>query len=713
MMSAKNITGFRLSPQQKHLWHLQQVAPHLPQRARCFCVIDGSLDVALLERALQQVVGQHEILRTTFLCLPEMNIPVQVIEDDYAFSLVEHDLTVLPAEELESRIELLYEGMRDGDDDSTREMKLRVSLLTQSELKHILLFSLPAMCADQMTLNNLVREISGQYKASLNGGGSTATPMQYLVASEWLNELLESEDAEAGRDYWRKKDFSTSLALELPFEPERFATSGYQVFESVIDRQSSESINALTRRFENTVPTFLLACWQTLLWRLTGQSSITVATNFDGRTDEELKETLGLLAKNLPIQIQFEKEFRFSEVLGLVHRAVEEAYAWQECFSWAEVTNSDEKSPAPVCFEFDELKNRYTAPNVVFSVDRQEAFIDNFKLKLSCVAKKDRLITNFYFDAGAFALADIRRLSDRFHTLLANVVRNPEGEIGRLEFLSLAEREQILVTFNRTTVDFGVEENLHELIEQQAARSGEAVAVVFEGEQLTYAELDQRANQLAHYLRAHDVSNDDIVGVLMERSLEMVVALLGILKAGAAYLPLDPSYPLERLGFMIDDAGLRLVISHRAVVAMLPALLSDSASLNVLLLDAEWATVAAQPATATGVRTAPDNLAYVIYTSGSTGQPKGVMISQGALCNHMLWMHERFPLKATDVVLQKTPFSFDASVWEFYAPLLAGARLVMALPGGHQDARLSGGSNGTRGRDALAGSADLTADAGE
>ncbi|HEV7398617.1 MAG TPA: amino acid adenylation domain-containing protein [Pyrinomonadaceae bacterium] len=687
-MAVENITGFRLSPQQKHLWLLQQVAPHLPPRAQCVCVIDGTLDGALLKRALQQVVAQHEILRTSFLCLPEMNIPVQVIDEDYSFSVVEHDLSALPADEIESRIELLYQGMRDRNGDSTRGMKLGVSLLTLSELKHILLFSLPTLCADQITLKNFVHAVSGQYAASLNGHKSAATPMQYLVASEWLNELLESEDAEAGRDYWRKKDFSTSLNLELPFGAGWSPDFGYAALESIIDCESTESIRAHAIRYETTVPTFLLACWQTLLWRLTGQSSITVATNFDGRTDEELKETLGLLAKYLPIQIQFEKEFRFSEVMALVHRAVEEAYAWQECFGWAEVTNSDGKSPlTPICFDFDELTNTYLAADVVFSIDRHEAFIDNFKIKLSCVAKKDRIITNFYFDASAFALADIRRLSDRFHTLLANAVRNPEEETGRLEILSLAERKQILLAFNRTTLDFGVEENLHELIEHQAARSGEAVAVVFEGEQLTYAELDQRANQLAHYLRAHNVSNDDIVGVLMDRSWEMVVALLGIQKAGAAYLPLDPSYPLERLGYMIDDAGLRFVISHGAVLATLTALLPDSPFLNTLLLDAEWAKVATQPTTATGVRPAPDNLSYVIYTSGSTGQPKGVMISHRAIRNHMLWMHERFPMRATDAMLQKTPFSFDASAWEFYAPLLAGARLVMARPGGHQDAQ--------------------------
>jgi amino acid adenylation domain-containing protein len=687
-MPVENITGFRLSPQQKHLWLLQQASPDLPQRAMCASVIEGSLDVAAFKRALQQVVAQHGILRTSFPRLPGMNIPVQVITDDYSLSLIEHDLRALPPQELESRIDTLYREMRDGD--STRGNGLSVSLLTLSELRHVLLFSLPTLCADQTTLKNLVRAISSQYTACLNGDESAATPMQYLVASEWLNELLESEDAEVGRDYWRKKDFSTSLDIELPFKQEWSANSGYRAVESVIDRESSEQLKTLARRYETSVQTLLLSCWQTLLWRLTQQPSITVARAFDGRTDEDLEETLGLLTKYLPIQIQFENEFRFSEVLAQVHTATEEAYEWQECFSWAEVADSNEKSPeasfAPICFEFDELTDSYTAPRVTFSIDRQDAFIDNFKIKLSCVAKEDRIITNLHFDVDAFGLADIRRLSERFHTLLTSALQNPEEVISRLEILGRDEREQILLGFNRTAVDFRIEKNLHELIEQQAARSGEAVAVVYEGVEVSYGELNRRSNQLAHYLRTQGVTVDQVVGVLMERSVEMVVALLGILKAGAAYLPLDPAYPQERLSYMVSDARPRCLISHQPVAAALPAMLADSSPLNLLLLDAEWEAMATQPSTAPDVHPAPDNLAYVIYTSGSTGRPKGVMISHRAISNHMLWMQDTLPLSTGDVVLQKTPFSFDASVWEFYAPLLAGARLVLARPGGHQEA---------------------------
>jgi amino acid adenylation domain-containing protein len=265
--------------------------------------------------------------------------------------------------------------------------------------------------------------------------------------------------------------------------------------------------------------------------------------------------------------------------------------------------------------------------------------------------------------------------------LLQSIVANFERPVAEHRLLCEAEERQLLYQWN-DTAGFDSDLFIHELFAAQAAQRPEAVAVVFENQQLTYEELNRRANQLAHHLRALGVGPEVVVGICVERSVEMVVGLLGILKAGAAYLPLDPGYPAERLTFMLADAGVRFVISHQAVAAVLP-----DTGLDVLLLDAEWATVAAQPETAPGVRTAADNLAYVIYTSGSTGQPKGVMISQRGLCNHMLWMQEQFPLGATDAVLQKTPFSFDASVWEFWAPLLAGARLVMAQPGGHQEAQ--------------------------
>jgi non-ribosomal peptide synthetase component F len=273
---------------------------------------------------------------------------------------------------------------------------------------------------------------------------------------------------------------------------------------------------------------------------------------------------------------------------------------------------------------------------------------------------------------------------EQYERVLAAVAANPEQKLGEIEILSVEERTQVVVEWNRTEVEYPFERCVHELFEEQAAKTPEAVAVVFEDEELNYGELNRRANELAHYLRELGMGPETIVGICVERSLEMVVGLLGILKAGGAYLPLEPSYPVERLKFMLEDAGPVCVVTAGEAGKALPA------GTDLLELDGAETlrALALQPASnpeAKQVGLLPQHPAYVIYTSGSTGQPKGVTNEHGALVNRLEWMQQAYGLAEADAVLQKTPYSFDVSVWEFFWPLLNGARLVMARPGGHKD----------------------------
>ena len=274
-------------------------------------------------------------------------------------------------------------------------------------------------------------------------------------------------------------------------------------------------------------------------------------------------------------------------------------------------------------------------------------------------------------------------MANHFKVLLEGIVSNPDQNLSELPILTQAERHRLLVEWNDTEADYPKNQCLHGLFEAQVERTPDVVAVVFERQQLTYRELNTRANQLAHYLRKQGVGPEVLVGICIERSLEMVIGLLGVLKAGGAYVPLDPEYPKDRLAFMLEDSQAPVLLTQEKLASEFRN--SIPTMCHIICLDSEWKIVSQESKRNPLSGVTAKNMAYVIYTSGSTGKPKGVVIPHQAICNHMFWMLETFSLNQTDKVLQKTPFSFDASVWEFYAPLLAGARLVMAQPGGHQD----------------------------
>jgi amino acid adenylation domain-containing protein len=685
-MQKEIIKGFRLSPQQKHLWLLQQAAPSLLYRTQCAVLIKGNLNPKILKIALQNVVNRHEILRTTFHRLPAMTIPLQVINDRIILSIHNLDLSGLDTQEQEVRIEALFQEVGQLPFDFEQGPLLHISLVILSPSNHVLLVSSPALCADTAALKNLVREISRVYAGCLHNEKLSDEPIQYICVSEWHNELLEAEEAEIGREYWRTKNISNFLTLKLPFENQTSGKPGFdpQIFTVTINPDLVAKIEALVSEYDTSAPAFLLVCWQILLWRLTGQSDIMVGTACDGRADEELKGALGLFTKYLPIHCHLEENLQFSEVLEQVDEAIREAYEWQECFAWEQILggadNVTGSSFFPFCFDFEEQLSGDFSTDVSFSIYKQYACVDRFKVKLSCVRRHDSLIAEFHYDFELFLVEDIKRLTCQFHTLLESVINKPKAAIIELEILSNVERQQLLVEFNNTKSDYPKNKCLHQLFEEQVEHTPGNIAVVFEDQQLTYTELNARANQLAHHLQKLGVRPEVLVAICVERSLEMVIGLLGVLKAGGAYLPVDPTYPKERLAFMLEDAQTLVLLTQQRLLGNLP---EHGAHVVCLDTGCEIMDRESEENPVSGVAT--DNLAYVIYTSGSTGRPKGVMISHRAICNHMFWLQMSFALTEADKVLQKTPFSFDASIWEFYAPLLVGAQLLMARPGGHQD----------------------------
>ncbi|MBW8876584.1 MAG: amino acid adenylation domain-containing protein [Acidobacteria bacterium] len=676
-METKVVEGFRLSPQQRWLWRLREELDGAvdPYRVCSVLQVSGDLDAEVFERAVRTVIQRHEVLRTGFVILAGMSLPLQVIRQKAAPCIRHLDLSDLPPDERAPMAESLFEELRKEPFDVENGPLLHLRRVSFTPGEHLVLAGLSALCADGVALGALLAEIACCYEALAQGRAlELEEPTQYVDLSEWQNELLESEDTETGRAYWQKLELpSTDLDLSLlsgdrhcaPFEP-RFLRVALP----------AELSNGLGRQLESLPDcppaVFLLVCWQVLLWRLTGESELAVAMAFDGRRYEETAKALGVFVKYLPMPCRFGPEQRFEEALAQALISYRAAYKWQEFF--------EQERSFPIAFECAERPAVFSAGGLGFALLRQEACLDRFELKLSCFRSGATWAAELHYNSSRIGEEDAGRVAARFSALLNGALRSPRTALGELEILPPAEREEVLRDFNDSALDLATDRCLHQLCEEQAVRTPDQVAVVFEDRALSFAELNSRANQLALHLRELGVVPEARVAILAERSLDVVVALLGVLKAGGAYLPLDPAYPRERLAFMVEDAQPQVLITERRLTGLLPP-----HSLPTVLLDEDGPRIAGRSSALSEGGAVPANLAYVIYTSGSTGRPKGVMVPHRAIVNRLLWMQRTLPLRAGDRVVLKTPLSFDASIWEVFVPLLAGATVVVARPGGHQE----------------------------
>jgi amino acid adenylation domain-containing protein len=634
-MQPKVIQGFRLSPQQRRLWSLLQ-ADAAAFSACCAILIEGELAPQVLKQAVRMVAGRHEILRTLFRRLPGVTMPVQMVAEasEPVWQIV--DLSELDAAQQEAAIEERRRREEHSSFDFENGPLMHVTLLALAPGRNILLISLPAISADFCTLNNLFTELGSCYAACAEGGQLPDAPMTYAQFSDWQNELLEDEEAAAGLDYWRRQSLAEVATVTLPFANriERAARFKPQSLTMEIEPQVAAQLAAVAASYQTTPDRLLLACWQTLLWRRAEQPEIIVGQQFDGREYEMLQGTFGLLSKWLPVRCRFSESQRLSEVLFQINEAARDANDWQDYFTWETEESAavaGQSAFFPFGFEFQQLPAKLSAAGLSFSIHRQHSYTERFHVKLSCLhaQEEERLTVEFHYDSALFDTASINCLARQFETFLQSALNNTERAIGEIEVSSDAERQQLLVQWNETAIDYPRDKCVHELFEAQVERTPTAVAVVFENERLTYAELNERANQLAHRLRRMGVGPEVLVGIMMERSIEMMVAVLGILKAGGAYLPLDPQYPAGRLAFMIEDAGVGVLLSGERLRAFAP----ETTKARIIYLDAERAAILQESAENPAPRALPGNLAYVIYTSGSTGMPKGVMIQHASAVN--------------------------------------------------------------------------------
>jgi amino acid adenylation domain-containing protein len=671
-----------LSFAQERLWVLEQLAAtgaayHIHGMVR----LAGALDFAALERAFAALVGRHEALRTRFVRVD--GSPVQVIDAAVGFRLGQIDLTVLDAEERGAAARQRAREIVGAPFDLECGPLLRAMLLRLSAEEHLVVMVLHHIVADGWSLGILIREIAALYAAFIEGQPSQLPdlPVQYADYALWQRAWLSGDALDRQVRYWKDRLCGAPAALDLPIDHVRPAVQSFTgtAHGFRVSQEVTAALVELGRAEGATLFMVLLGAFQVVLSRWSGQTDIVVGTPIAGRTHRDMEGLIGFFVNTLVMRTDLSGEPSFRGLLKRVKEVALGAYVHQDLpleKLVQELQPVRDLSRHPVFQVLFALQNvsqeRLELPGLQLTGMGGEHVTAKFDLSLYIEQTEHELQGRFEYATDLFDAATIGRLVGHFETLLKGIVAAPDSRISALPLLGDAERRHLVTEWNATAAEYPCEKCLHELFARQAANAPDSVAVVYADQCLTYAELDRRANQLAHHLCGLGVGPEVVVGLLVERSPEMVVGLLGILKAGGAYLPLDPSYPLQRLAYMLTDARAAVLVTQ----AGLEHVVREHGA-RVVRLDANWEEITAEPAEAPRSDVNPDHLAYVIYTSGSTGRPKGVMVGHAALVNFLSSMAQTLGLAPSDVLAAVTPLSFDIAGLEIYLPLLQGGRLVV------------------------------------
>jgi amino acid adenylation domain-containing protein len=679
-----------LSAAQRRMWFLQQLDPRGTAYAMPFALrLRGDLRVDVLARVLSELVRRHAGLRSTFAAVDGM--PVLQIAEPAALDLAVRDVTAVTDAEREAAIQSAVRQEAAAGFDLTTGPLFRPSLLRLAPDDHVLMVTMHHIISDGWSVGLLVRETAVLYQAFATGQPSPlpALAVQYVDFAAWQAQTLQGESLQGLLDYWKERLAGDLAPLNLPTDRPRpaLATHGGAIRYRRLEPDLVGGLSALAQQHQASLYMLFLAAFQTLMARLSGQADIIVGSPVAGRSVAAIEPIVGMFVNTVALRSDVAAGKPFSQLLQEVRETCLGALAHEALpfeMLVQELALERDQSRPPLVQVLLVMQNqpagRLEIPGVTLDlvpIDERQA---KFDLSVSLQEGPAGLAMGWEYNTDLFDAATIERWMGHFQTLLGAIVAMPQQTVDRLPLLTASEVDQLLTDWNQTAVAYPTDVCLHSLIERQVDRTPAAPAVTFEGGTLIYRDLEARANRLAHYLIACGVGPDVLVGVCMERSLDLVVSLLAVLKAGGAYVPMDPGYPADRLAYMVSDADCPVVLSQSGLADILP----DHAGRTVFV-DGDWPTIGAQPDSRPQPAVRADHLAYVIYTSGSTGRPKGAMNEHRGIVNRLLWMQDAYGLDASDVVLQKTPFSFDVSVWEFFWPLLTGSRLVVAQPGGHQD----------------------------
>ncbi|MCO8170254.1 amino acid adenylation domain-containing protein, partial [Pseudomonas sp. 21LCFQ02] len=681
-----------LSYAQQRMWFLWQLDPqsaayNLPMAVR----LNGELDNAALQSAFDGLVARHETLRSQFS--EQDGVVRQRIVEPFAVSIACHDLSALATDAREEQVRTLADAEALAPFDLAHGPLLRVQLLKLADQEHVLLLTLHHIVADGWSYNVLIDEFIRLYDAASSGSDAALQPLpiQYRDYALWQRSWLEAGEQDRQLDYWRAKLGDDHAPLELPIDHSRPVTPSYRGarHEFQVEPALAERLRGLAREQGVTLFMVLLAAFKVLLHRYSGQQAIRVGVPVANRNRAEVEGLIGCFINTQVLHTEIDPLIDVRELLQRVKETALGAQGHQELpfERLVEAFGLDRSLSISPLFQvmFNHQSQVADAGAIkgqsglsIAALER-ETRIAQFDLSLDTYEKGGKLFAAFGYATDLFDSRTVAQMAGHYSNLLLALATQPQARVCELVVLDDEQRRQIVQGWNVTQVDYPLHRGVHQLIEAQAEQTPQAPALTFGAQTLTYAELNARANRLAHHLIAQGVQPDGLVGIAAERSVEMVVGLLAILKAGGAYVPLDPEYPTERLAYMLEDSGIRLLLSQ----SHLDLPLSEGVQRIDLDQQGDW--LAGFADSNPQVLLTGEHLAYVIYTSGSTGKPKGAGNRHSALTNRLCWMQQAYGLEASDSVMQKTPFSFDVSVWEFFWPLMTGARLVVAQPGAHRD----------------------------
>jgi amino acid adenylation domain-containing protein/thioester reductase-like protein len=678
-----------LSFAQQRLWFLEQFLPDNPlyNVPQTFHLI-GQVNLSALEQSINEIIRRHEILRTTFGFSDGQ--PIQIIAPALTVPLHLVDLSSLSQSEKDTQIQRLTIEECQRPFNLNHGPLVRTTLLQLGAEEYVLLLNIHHIVFDGWSVGTFFRELRLLYQAFANGQPSPLTELaiQYADFAHWQRQWLQGKVLSEQLDYW-KQQLANLPILQLPSDHPRPAIQTYRGTRQpfAISKSLSETVTRFSQQERVTLFMTLLAAFQTLLFRYTSSEDIQVGSVIANRHYQEIEDLIGFFVNTLVLRSDFSDSPTFRQLLKQVREVTLEAYAHQDLpFEKLveELQPQRDLSRHPL-FQIGFALQNVPIPAIEISGLSINHCLEHngtakFDLFLELFETPDGISGWFEYSTDLFDGATISRIGEHFQTLIAGIVTNPDAKVADLPLLTTAERQKLLVEWNQTQADYPEQSCIHQLFAAQVEREPDSVAAIFAEEQITYRELNARANQLARHLQTLGVGPDVLVGVCVERSsktlpkasLEMIIALLAILKAGGAYVPLDTAYPQQRLSLMLADSQVTVLLTQQHLLKQLPEHQAD-----VVCIDRDWQDIATQAEDNLDVNIHPDNLAYVIYTSGSTGKPKGVAMPHRPLVNLIAWQSQTSTVGFGRKTLQYTPISFDVSFQEIFATLTIGGTLVL------------------------------------